>query len=189
MAQQTDNKIIGLIKSLRQYVLFFIMYSIFGWIYEVFLEVVVYRWGFSNRGFLFGPYCPVYGFGAMIFLFCVYPLIKNKRIDKKLILCIPVFLLCMASATLLELLTSYLMEWTTGSWPWQTYADYKINFQARIALSPSIRFGIGGVVFLYIIQPLFEKAVAKLSDKKLTIASISVLAVLLIDLLYTIFLR
>lgn len=35
----------------RKYILFFIMYSMFGWIYEVFLEVVVYKWGFSNRAF------------------------------------------------------------------------------------------------------------------------------------------
>ena len=59
-------------------------YAIFGWIYEVFLEVVVYRWGFSNRGVLFGPYCPVYGFGALAFLFTVYPLIKGKELKKKL---------------------------------------------------------------------------------------------------------
>ena len=35
--------------------LYFMMYSVIGWLYEVFLEVVVYRWGFSNRGVLFGP--------------------------------------------------------------------------------------------------------------------------------------
>lgn len=37
----------------------FMLYSVFGWLYEVFLEVVVYQWGFTNRGVLFGPYCPV----------------------------------------------------------------------------------------------------------------------------------
>ena len=54
--------------------------------------------------------------------------------------------------TAIELGTSYALEWITGSWPWQTYVDYDINFQARIALSPSIRFGIGGVFFLYCFQ-------------------------------------
>ena len=38
------------------FVIFFFLYSVIGWIYEVFLEVVVYRWGFTNRGVLFGPY-------------------------------------------------------------------------------------------------------------------------------------
>ena len=47
-------------KKVQDYFLYFVFYSIIGWIYEVFLEVVVYRWGFSNRGALFGPYCIVY---------------------------------------------------------------------------------------------------------------------------------
>ena len=48
--------------------LYFWVYAALGWVYEVFLEVVVYRWGFSNRGFLFGPYLPVYGVGALLIL-------------------------------------------------------------------------------------------------------------------------
>ena len=55
---------------LSRWFLYFFCYSVIGWCYEVFLEVVIYRWGFSNRGVLFGPYCPVYGFGALIFLAC-----------------------------------------------------------------------------------------------------------------------
>ena len=56
--------------SLERIFLCFFFYSVLGWLYEVFLETVVYQWGFTNRGVLFGPYCPVYGFGALIFLFC-----------------------------------------------------------------------------------------------------------------------
>ena len=61
------------------YVVYFTFYSVIGWCYEVFLEVVVYRWGFSNRGVLFGPYTPVYGVGALAFLLLVYPVIRNKK--------------------------------------------------------------------------------------------------------------
>lgn len=174
-----------MIMKLRKYIVFFLMYSVFGWCYEVFLEVVVYRWGFSNRGFLFGPYTPIYGFGALIFIAVIYPFIKEQRWQKKLAYVLPVFLGCMVIATLLELGASYLMEWTTGSWPWQTYVDYNYNFQARIALSPSIRFGIGGVVFIYIFQPIFEILVSKLKEKQLTKVAITIISILLIDLSYT----
>ena len=58
--------------------LYFLFYSVLGWCYEVFLEVVVYRWGFSNRGFLFGPYCIVYGVGALLLLFTLGGLKKKK---------------------------------------------------------------------------------------------------------------
>ena len=157
------------------------MYAVFGWLYEVFLEVIVYRWGFSNRGVLFGPYCPVYGFGALAFIFLVYPMIKKKPLKNKLLMIPVVFLLCMLIATGIELVASYLCEALMGSWPWQTYADYKYNFEARIALSPSLRFGLGGVLFLYVLQPLFEQMIGKLKKKHFNIIFNSVITIFIID--------
>ena len=68
------------IDKIKKFFIYFMLYSIIGWIYEVFLEVVVYKWGFTNRGVLFGPYCPVYGFGALAFLFINY---ENFKITKQ----------------------------------------------------------------------------------------------------------
>ena len=152
-----------------RYFLYFFLYSVIGWCYEVFLEVVVYRWGFSNRGVLFGPYCPVYGFGALAFLFLLYPLIRDKDLRTRLVRLPVIFLGCALVATAIELAASYLCEAILGYWPWQTYVDYAINFQGRIALSPSIRFGLGGVVFLYLLQPLFEGLLGALSPRALRI--------------------
>lgn len=172
-------------QKLQKHFIYFMLYSMIGWIYEVFLEVVVYKWGFSNRGVLFGPYCPVYGFGAIAFIYTIYPLIKDKSISKKVLFIPIVFLLCMLVATTIELITSYLCEFTMGSWLWQTYANYKYNFQARIALSPSLRFGLGGVIFLYVLQPLFEKLCDKLGEKKVEIVSYVLVGIVLIDSVYT----
>ena len=97
-----------------------------------------------------------------------------------------IFLGCGAVATVIELCASYLLEWTTGSWPWQTYADYAWNFQARIALSPSMRFGIGGVLFLYLLRPLFAKITGRMSEKVLAWVSSIAAAVFGIDLVATI---
>ena len=66
-------------KTLSCLFLLFLAYAIIGWCYEVFLEVVIYQWGFSNRGFLFGPYCPVYGFGALLLLFCLNGISLKKK--------------------------------------------------------------------------------------------------------------
>ena len=144
-------------EAVQSYVLYFFFYSMLGWLYEVFLEVVVYRWGFTNRGVLLGPYCPVYGVGALVFLGC------------------------MIAATAIELATSYLLEALTGAWPWQTYRDYAINFEGRIALSPSIRFGLGGLLFLYVLQPLFHRLVHSLSPRVRRGACIAVLVLLAVD--------
>ena len=160
------------------------MYAIIGWCYEVFLEVVVYRWGFHNRGELFGPYCPVYGVGALVFVFTVYPMIKKKEGGAKYAFIPVVFILCMLIATTIELITSYICEFFLGSWKWD-YAKYAFNFQARIALNPSIRFGLGGVVFLYVLQPLFEKLCDKIGSKKIKIISLILAIIVAGDAIYT----
>ena len=174
------------LKTLQKLFLYFFMAAVIGWCYEVFLEVVVYRWGFSDRGVLFGPYCPVYGVGMLAFLFCFGKLMKMElKWSVRWLRPIAVFLGCGMVATGIELAASYLLEWTTGSWPWQTYADYPIHFQARIALSPSIRFGIGGVLFLYLLRPLFEKITGSMSKPVLNWVSGIAAVVLLIDLAAT----
>ena len=176
-------------RRISEYVVFFWVYAVIGWIYEVVLETFIYRWGFSNRGVLFGPWLPVYGFGAVIFVLLWYRIIKDKPLKQRLIRLPLIFLLTMATATLIELITSYLCEWTMGSWPWQTYADYAINFQARIALSPSLRFGLGGCVFLYVIQPALDRMVAKMKDRTVIVTAIVIGAVLAVDLVCTLLFR
>ena len=161
--------------------IYFMLYSIIGWCYEVFLEVVVYQWGFSNRGFLFGPYCPVYGFGALTFILLLKDL-KNRKIKFLKINVIPlfVFLGIILISTSLELVVSYILEMFTGDWLWD-YRSYAFNFQGRVALNPSVRFGIGGMVFMYVLQPLFEKLCNKMGEKKQKIISAICLFIILVD--------
>jgi uncharacterized membrane protein len=154
-------------KKIDRLFLLFLLYSIFGWLYEVFLEVVIYRWGYSDRGVLTGPYCPIYGMGAMLFLLCFSGFLRaDLRGIARYLRPPAVFLGCMALATALELAASYILEEITGTWPWQTYLDYRINFQGRIALSPSLRFGVGGLLFLYVLQPLFARLLDRLGARR-----------------------
>lgn len=171
--------------KLQKYFIYFMLYSIIGWIYEVFLEVVVYRWGFSNRGVLFGPYCPVYGFGAITFILLLSKL-KDKKIKILNINITPlfVFLGIILISTTMELITSYILEFFNGKWLWD-YSSYSFNFEGRIALNPSVRFGIGGIIFMYILQPIFEKFTQKLGEIKVSILSNVLLVLVLIDCIYT----
>src|SRR6056297_1398528 len=98
------------IEKIRKYFMYFMMYAVVGWLYEVFLEVVVYKWGFSNRGVLFGPYLPIYGFGALIFITLFYKFSQKKQpIQKKIASILIVFLGCAIVATIMELVTSYIL--------------------------------------------------------------------------------
>ena len=131
---------------------------------------------------LLGPYCPVYGVGALVFLLCFSKLMAKREPEwLRWVKPVLVFLGCMIAATAIELFTSYILEALTGAWPWQTYLDYAINFQGRIALSPSIRFGLGGLLFLYVLQPLFQKLVHSLSSRARLAASAAVVVLLAAD--------
>ena len=153
------------------HVLYFFAYSILGWACECLYCGIPAR-RFINRGFLEGPYCPIYGCGALIVILVLDPLKGHPLL---------LFLGCMAVATAIELAATYLMEFTVGSWPWQTYVNYDIHFQGRIALSPSIRFGLGGLFFLYVLQPLFEKLAAALPDRALRLITTVLAAVMAVD--------
>lgn len=162
--------------------LYFMMYSVIGWMYEVFLEVAVYRWGFSNRGVLFGPYCIIYGVGALLILLTLSGLKRKKiYIGKVYVTPVLVFLGIIAVTTITELIGSYIMEAMTGRWMWD-YQRFAFNFQGRVALNPSIRFGIGGMIFLYLLQPLFEKLTGRLSRRAVYGTAGILLIVLMIDL-------
>lgn len=183
--KEANERMITLMtQKIQEYFIYFMFYSIIGWLYEVFLEVAVYHWGFSNRGVLFGPYCVIYGTGALILIFSLRKLME-KRIYAGKILVTPflVFLGIIALTTILELIGSYIMELTTGEWAWD-YRRFAFNFQGRIALNPSVRFGIGGMFFLYVLQPLFIKARNKMSPKLFNIVSGTMAAVLAADILF-----
>ncbi len=172
-------------KKIQEYFLYFMCYSVIGWCYEVFLEVVVYRWGFSNRGVLFGPYCTIYGFGALLLIFTLGGL-KKKKIYLGKLPAAPflVFAGIVLIATAVELAASYLMEWLYGGWLWD-YTRFHWNFEGRIAFNPSIRFGIGGMVFLYLLQPVLEKAAGRMPQTVRKTAAGLLAAILAADMVYT----
>lgn len=130
--------------------LFFIA-CVVGWIYETVLEVFVYKTGFSNRGFLFGPWLPVYGFGVLAF-FPGFLWLFDKHINKALKIALTA-VFCALVATVMELLTSYILEFFTGGWLWDYTSRYTYHFQGRIALDTSLRFGVGGTLLLYALMP------------------------------------
>lgn len=169
-------------------VFFFLIYSMIGWIYETVLEVVIYQSGFTNRGILFGPWLPVYGFGAVLFLLLWYRLVYGASLMRKLALIPVIFLLTALTATAVELPTSYILEWVNGSFPWD-YTEFAMDFEGRIAVNPSVRFGLGGVLFLYVIQPLLDKARAALGKVRMRWIAVTILCVLACDCAYCFFLR
>lgn len=174
-----------MLKKIEQFFIYFVAYAMIGWISEVFLLFFIYQKGFINRGVLFGPYCPVYGFSAVIFIICFHWLMKRPAPPWFRVLrpCL-IFFGCMSVATVMELITSYILEFLIGRWPWQTYARFTFNFENRIAFPPAVFFGLGGVALLYFLQPRLEKLTGKLPPKVLHFLALTLFLLMGIDFIH-----
>ncbi len=149
----------------RNIMIYFICFSFIGWIYEVALFLIEDHI-LVNRGFLYGPWLPVYGFGGMAIYYLFYKLkekpIKIKKLNIRPLL---IFIYVTIVAMFVELLTTYICDLFKVDWTklW-FYGDDIINFQGRISLFPGLKFGIIGLLGIYLIIPLIDKI--KLSNKK-----------------------
>ena len=120
-----------------QWILFFFIYCFLGWIWECLYVSIKgsYRnkkWTFVNRGFLNGPFIPIYGFAAISILLTTIHLRTNT---------IAVFIIGALTATLFELITGYFMEKIFKVKYWD-YSDRPLNFKGYICLHVSIFLGI-----------------------------------------------
>lgn len=150
--------------------LFFWLISICGWIMEVIVCSLEER-RFINRGFLIGPYCPIYGFGGLILLLLT-PFKDNL---------ILVFLLSLILCSILEYFVSYLME-LLFKVRWWDYSQEAFNINGRICLRNALAFGILGMFFVCYINPFIFKILNNIADKRLIIFGLVTFAVTVCDL-------
>ena len=163
----------SLFNFLRDLLLFFIFYSIIGWIYEELLFLIEDN-VLCNRGVLFGPWPPIYGFGGLVIVGIFYRFKEKKvKIGKINIRPILLFIESVIFATLTELFATYIIDFIGGNFKnlWD-YSDRLLNFQGRIALIPDLKFGIVALIGIYLIQPLLIKFVTIKDQKKVNIVFI-----------------
>ena len=127
---------------LAKYVLMFFIYSVFGWCLEN-ADQFLRKHKVSNRGFLIGTYCPIYGVGALLL-----HLLLSKYANDPIVL----FILSVIVCASLEYLISYIMEVTFNA-RWWDYSDRRFNLNGRICLETSIPFGIFGTLSIYVFNP------------------------------------
>ncbi len=175
------------LEKIKNILIYFICFSIIGWIYEVIIFLVEDHI-FVNRGVLYGPWLPVYGFGGFI-IYCLFNKIKSKPVKIKNINIRPllIFIYITLAATIVELTTTYISDLFKSDWTklW-FYGDKFMNFQGRIALLPSVRFGLVGILVIYLILPLIEK-IKSTNNKNANIITYIVITLFIIDVIIHIF--
>ncbi|MEG0614366.1 MAG: putative ABC transporter permease [Oscillospiraceae bacterium] len=138
--------------TFSQWLMFFYVYCFIGWLIESVI-VTIYDKKLTNRGFLRGPYLPLYGFGAITILFSTLPFREKPLL---------VFVFGMISTTILEYVTSWLMETTLKMRYWD-YSDQKMNYKGRISLISSIFWGLLSLLLMYFLHSTIENFVFWLS--------------------------
>ena len=129
-----------------EHFIWFILFGFMGWVYES-LAMTVWTGKWENRGFLFGPLIPIYGFGAIALTIVLEHFgLNNKQ----------VFILSVLGSVVLELSTSILLEKLFNAY-WWDYSNVPLNFQGRICLPASLGFGIAGLVVKDICIPIVMK--------------------------------
>ena len=154
--------------NLLEILTYFLVYSILGWIMESIVRSISEK-KLINTGFLKGPYCPIYGIGAII-MFSFLESFKNSVIV--------LFIISFIVLTLWEYLVGVLLEKLFHTKYWD-YSNNKFNFQGRICLMNSIFWGILGVVFVKYIHPLIESLIEKI-DFRILIFVYSILGIVIL---------
>ena len=133
---------------------YFIIYSFFGWVMESVLKTYLQKKP-VNSGFLYGPFCPIYGFGA-IFMFLFLQGFKDSIIL--------LFIIAFFSLSIWEYIVGWLLEKIFHTKYWD-YSDHKINFQGRICLTNSIFWGLLGILFVKYLHPFIQKIMEQIDTR------------------------
>ncbi|MEW8957223.1 putative ABC transporter permease [Clostridium sp.] len=153
---------------------FFIIYSFLGWILEIIYAY--YSHGhFVNRGFLNGPFCPIYGFGALSLVLFLDNFKNNIFL---------LFILGTIFTSLIEYLTAVILEKAFNT-TWWDYTENSFNIKGRVCLSFSLIWGGVSVVLVRFIHPYINTLVTNINYPFSKILFYSFFFYFLIDFILT----
>lgn len=156
------------------YVWLFVLAAVFGWMWEGFLYLLKDDM-YVNRGFLTGPWLPIYGMGAVML-----EMLLHKWRDRPILIFVSSMTLC----TLLEYLAAWYLE---SAWNvrWWDYSGIPFNLYGRICLIGSLLFGIGGLLLVWVISPLLHVLYRKTPVKVRIGIGIAAIVLLTADAAYS----
>lgn len=158
--------------DILRYLLYFIIYSFLGWVMESILKTILEK-KFVNSGFLHGPYCPIYGFGALIMMFFLGGLKNNILL---------LFLAGFFVLSIWEYIVGWFLEKTFHTKYWD-YTENRFNIKGRVCLLNSFYWGILGVAFTLWAHPIIINVIASLPQNALIYLDIILYIALITDMI------
>ena len=128
------------------FILYFFIFAFLGWLMETFYAI--YNLGyFTKRGFLYGPICPIYGFGALMLIAFLGQYRKNN---------LKLFLYAVVLFSAFEYVVSYGLD-ALFSMHWWDYTGEFMNLNGRISIFYSFAWGIIAILFINHVYPFLKK--------------------------------
>lgn len=153
----------------------FIVYSFFGWILESVVKTVVQK-KFVNSGFLYGPFCPIYGFGAVIMLIFLQSFKNNLLI---------LFVIAFIVLSVWEYIVGWVLEKLFKTKYWD-YSENKFNIHGRVCLMNSLFWGFLGVVFIQYMHPFIREKIDLIPQNILIYVTLIISIAIVVDLIISI---
>ena len=153
-----------------QWLSFFYLYCIFGWCFES-AYVSIKQLRPVNRGFLKGPWLPLYGSGAVLVLWMTLPF-QNSPVE--------VYVVGMLGATVLEYFTGETMVRLFKVRYWD-YSNQPFQYKGHICLSSSVAWGFLSIAMVYVIQPQVERLVFWMNQEFVSVATFLVTVCMVYD--------
>lgn len=155
-------------------ILLFFAFSAVGWLWEVAYHLWVDGL-FINRGFLLGPWLPIYGTGGVLIL-----VVLKKYFDRPLTL----FFMIMGICGIVEYVTGWLLE-TMFHEKWWDYSEYTFQIQGRVCLIGLLIFGLGGLAFVYGAAPWLNQKIENMKSHTRNFLCMALLMIFVLDVLYS----
>lgn len=155
-------------------VFYFFLYSFLGWAMES-LYLSFGQRKFINTGFLYGPFCPIYGFGAVV-LYVLLIRLKGRPLL--------IFFVGFLVLSIWEYFVGFLLEKLFKTKYWD-YSNNRFNINGRVCLLNSIYWGVLSVFFIEIWNPIIETQINKVPDYIILYADIILAAYIVIDIIFS----
>lgn len=165
--------------SIWRLIAYFIIYSVLGFVIETAFGAVTKGVIESRKSFLYGPFCAIYGLGAVVMILCLQPFKKNNN---------TLFWGGFVVGSVIEYLVSLIGELIFHA-IWWDYSDMPLNINGRVCVYFSIFWGLLGIYLVSYINPKIDKLInfikRKISDKALKIIEMITAVFLIVDCLLT----
>ena len=155
MEQEKEEKkftILGL--SIWRIYTYFVIYSIIGYIIETIFTLLVYGVYESRKSFLYGPFCSIYGVGAVLMILFLRYFNKNGY---------SLFLSGFVLGSIIEYLISFIGEVLFGV-KWWDYSGMAFNINGRICAAYSLMWGVVALVFIRFVNPKVDRFIKNVED-------------------------